>query len=511
MYICAINKLKMNKIIIYILLLCFPTLSFAQDLDPLWEIWKHEHGVTIEEFKNESGEVNYYITWSSSAYDSWEHDIYNTVISFKPDGDIQVISPTEDYISKWEAQEPVSTAIDPALNNLISVFEDGSDSNIPNEEVNIRAQIHKPDGTIIKKDWIVAGGPGAQHSAVATHLGNRFIAIYGDDAPPAEETYLRLKAIDVASGFITQTLDLTPPDKYNWWPVVASNNNHKIALVVWVHDIDVVAGSIIKYDNGQIKALENTTYLNGIQFVNQQINWLEKFSEFVVIAKSSTNNSSKICLVDTLGNKTKEVEVTGGVFQEAKPAVKWDELSQSYIYVYPVGSNDLNVLKVSKNNIRFNQTIIGDNTPVLSAIKWKATGIWSKFVKDIQGKDKWDNKYKILFAMGNYSTNDINLIPVSIDKNILSVVPIKSQADEIKIIPNPINKQESFVVDLSHTKISKPVSIFICNLNGHAVFKRILTQNQSKFKFSSKKLTPGIYVVTIRMNKNVFVKKIIVI
>ncbi len=410
----------MKKIyLISILIIINSINSFSQNLDPLWDIWQYEHGATIEEFINDYGETNYYVTWASSAGTPWTHDIYNKIVAFDVNGAIYTVTPDKKYISVWEAQEPISTAINHNNNFIFSIWEDGSDSNIPDEAVNVHAQIHKPDGSIIKNNFLLAGGANAQHSPVVTHLKNNFFAVYCDDDVPGG-TAIFANSYNDQTGVETGFYGITPIDEYHWWPTIASTNDGSTALIAWIHDTDIVAGCIVKDNGSNISVLPYHDYLSNIQFVNQQVNWLENISKFVIIAKTLDQNKSKLCLVDKNGNKLLEKEIPGAVLQEARPAIKWDPATQTYIYLYPTGVNDINVVQISNNSIRFDQKIIGQNDPELSWLQWRKTGTWSTFVTDDTGKDSWNGKYIALFAWGDYDTDEELMATVYIDTDIFS-------------------------------------------------------------------------------------------
>ncbi len=438
-------------IILPILLLVLTAPVSSQNLDPLWDIWKYEHGITMEEFTTAAGDVNYYITWSSSAGDAWGHDIFNRIVSIDAGGRVQTVQSDKRYIATWEAQEPVSTSINPANNIIFTVFEDGSDSRIPDEAVNVHGQLHLPDGTIIKENFLIAGGADAQHSAVSGHVRGKFLAVYvDDDMGNSGVSAVKVRVYDDQSGDSLQTVNLTPLTEYHWWPVIAGTDNHSRALCVWIVNTQYLNARLIYERNGEIALTPNKRILSGVQFVNQQVNWLQNISKFVVIAKKLNSDESKLCLIDTLGDKLLEQTLAGAVFQEAKPAVKWDALAQSYIYVYPTGKNDLNILKISEGDIAFQQKITGNSNPTLKYYQWKETGIWSAFIRSADGADKWDDHFIALFAMGNYATNGVHLIPVHIAANILMGVKDAGQAERFgrrmslrQNYPNPFGNTAS--------------------------------------------------------------------
>lgn len=502
------------KLRIFIGLLLFVSLgTSAQNLDPLWDIWKHEHGATIEEFINNDGEVNYYLTWSSSAYSNWDHDIYSQIIEFDRTGKINTVKSKVRYIHKWEAQEPISTAINPKSNIIFSIWEDGADSQIPDEAVNVHGQLHNPDGTIIKEDWLIAGGPDAQHSAVAGHISNKFLAIYGDDYQGNGGT-IKIITIDDISGDVLDTIYPTPNADYTWWPVVTSNTSHTRALTIYQKEIDSLAGSIIYEGSTGVVTSPMTTYLTDITFVNQQVNWLEKLSCFVVIAKTKDFDKSKLCMIDTLGNKFYSTEVNFGITPEGKPAIKWNETLGGYYYLYQTGDNDLNVLTIKDNDIQVSHKINGDDDVVLKNITWNNTGIWSTFAKDIDGNDTWDNMHIAFFLMGNYSNDNATLIPVRLTNSDFNIIPDTTSSnlpdnieEEIDIYPNPVSGNDWINISFP-SGISKVSSITITDIQGRIV-QSMNSETAGTIRLYLNNIQ-GIYFIRILLDEKVYIQKIIV-
>ncbi len=412
----------MKKLYILFIFLVVGSNLYAQNLDPLWAIWKFEHGMDFEEYTNTSGDINYYVTWASASSVGWDHEIYSKTVSFNTNGNLQVLVNDHIAIGGWEAQEPVASTMNPSNNYILSVFEDGGQSNIPNEAVNISVELHKPDGTVIKPYFQVADGPGAQHSPAAGHLGNRFLAFYGEDHN-VSSTQMKVAVLDDVTGNVTQTIAITPANEYHWWGVYASNNAEDVGLAAWVKDTELVAGSIITESGGVVSTTPYQVYLTGAEFVYNRVIWLENINRFALITKAvngqgAASDVTFIALIDENGNKTQEAQIQGGIIQEGEPAAQWDPNTQSYIFVYPTGTNNLNIVKINNSEITYHSTIIGNNNTFLNGITWKNTGIMSKFIKDENGNQVWSNQYIALFAMGNFDTHEAHLLPIRIDTDI---------------------------------------------------------------------------------------------
>ena len=418
------TSFKRRNVSLFVVGLLF-TIHFnlnAQNLDPLWAIWKFEHGMDFEEYVNSSGKINYYVTWASASSAGWDHEIYSKTVSFNTNGNLQVLVNDHVAIGGWEAQEPVASTMNPANNYILSVFEDGGQSNIPDEAVNISAQLHTPDGTVIKSYFQIADGPGAQHSPAAGHIGNRFLAFYGEDYN-VSSTQMKVAVLDDVTGNLTQTIAITPANEYHWWGVYASNSAEDVGLAAWVKDTELVAGSIITESGGVVSATPYQVYLTGAEFVYNRVIWLENINRFALITKAvngqgAASDVTFIALIDENGNKTQEAQIQGGIIQEGEPAAQWDPNTQSYIFVYPTGTNDLKIVKINNSEITYHSTIIGNNNTFLNGITWKNTGIMSKFIKDENGNQVWNNQYIALFAMGNFDTHNAHLLPIRIDTDI---------------------------------------------------------------------------------------------
>ena len=229
---------------LYILLI-IPFTLYSQDPR------RFNHGVSIVTYQNAEAESSYYLTWSSSFDNAWEHDIYSSTISFDSSGNITTLVPDHLYIGTGtdEAQEPVNATINTTNNYILSVWEDGSDAV---DAPNVRGQLHLADGTIVKSNWLIAGGTGSQHSASTAHLSNKYLVFYADEAPPATSgAVLKAKVIDDTTGIETQSIAFTPNNEDHWWPVSVSNTSNDRTLIIWGNDGYATRG-VVLYENDAV-------------------------------------------------------------------------------------------------------------------------------------------------------------------------------------------------------------------------------------------------------------------
>ena len=476
----------MIKRILIIISITLPGLSFSQDLR------EFNHGTCINKYLGVNNDLKYYLTWSSSYNNGWEHDIYKSIISFNDKGNLVIETPHQIYISANEAQEPVNSAINTGNNYILTVWEDGNGTYAPN----IKGQIHMPDGIIIKQNWIIAGGIGSQHSANTSHLNNKFLVFYADEAlPSVGGAVVKAKVIDDGNGNEIQSIQLTPNDEDHWWPVSVSNSDNTRTLVVWGNDGYSVRGTVL-YDNfGTVEQIGiQQDYLTNTQQYYYQVQWLEHISKFLLIARNGAYNDitdeSQICLIDINGNVTNTTIVDGGILREARMAVKWNECNQSYSVFYPSGTNNLTQFFIDSNgsiNSTSNQVI---NHPDLANTQWVSTGIWSEFIKDINGNGLFGDKYIALFIMNDISSNNIIQIPLELDTSLFC---LPSDNDTIlnnfKIFPNPIKNS---IINLPKEYLYSKYEI--CNINGQILMKGTIISKEIDLSY----LVNGIYFFKIK-------------
>lgn len=468
------------------------TLSFSQD-DPRL----HNHGTCIVEYYNEN--YNYYLTWSSAYNYGWEHNIFNSIIHFNNDGDIVIDQPDKLYIGEqWdEAQEPVNSTINAKNNYILSVWEDGSDNDAPN----VRGQIHKPDGTIIKSNWIIAGGEGSQHSAQTAHLTNNYLIFYADEAPPATlGAVVKGKVIDDQTGEEKQTIQFSPNNEDHWWPISISNTKNTRTLVLWGNDGYSVMGTVLYDSSGLVtQTSAPKDFIVNTQQYYYHAEWLEELSNFLIIARAGAYESiteySRVCLIDTLGNKVRSKLISGGILREAKMACKWNEVTKTMHVFYPTKTNSLTHFSINDTggiSIALNQI---DDHPDLNKISWESTGIWSTFVRDKDGNDTWKNKHIAFFIQNDTSSNNIIKIPVQLSTNLFNngLDTIESKYDNFntKTFTNTMSKY--LRINTVNYKEYSSARISIFNIKGQTVLEKTISIKGDLTSIDISKLSSGQY------------------
>lgn len=486
-------NIKKLQIIFYLILYFYNNAN--SQIDPR----TYNHGVCIIEFNNKN--PNYYLTWSSNYQYGWEHNIFNSIISFDIEGNITTNKDNKLYIgSDWdEAQEPVNATINHRNNYILSVWEDGSDSDAPN----VRGQLHLPDGTIIKSNWIIAGGEGSQHSAQVAHIGNRYAIFYADEAPPATKgAVVKGKIINDITGSETQSISFTPYDEDHWWPIATSNKSNSRTLLMWGNDGYSVMGTILKEDNDSIIMTHPPKdYIINTQQYYYHSDWLEEISHFLIIARDGAyeniQEQSTACLIDTFGNITSIEKLAGSIIREAKIASRWDSISNQFHIFFPTDTNSLIhfIIDSSAKILPHSSQILKPQE--LQNIKWGTTGTWSIFVRDIENKDQWNQKYKILFIMNDEYSNNIIKIPVNLSASLFHNI-----SNEAQLVENKTNKfiklkDNNLYVHLKNHYVNKDINILIFNTKGQTIIneQRILTGNSIKVK--SNNLSTGQYFYKI--------------
>ncbi|PIE50961.1 MAG: hypothetical protein CSA38_00365 [Flavobacteriales bacterium] len=423
---------------IKLFLLLTPLISFGQS-DPR----AYHHGVCIVNYLDNNNENKYYITWSSAHDNAWEHDIYQSIIHFNADGSYSHEVQCDLFVGgvdgTHEAQEPVNATINRENNYILSVWEDGMGPFAPN----VKGRIHKPDGTIIKDNWMIAGGEGAQHSAYTSHLGNKFLIFYADEAPPATGgAVVKCKVIDDETGQETQTISLSPNNEDHWWPVAVSNKDNSLTLVIWGNDGYSVRGCLLHDNNGTIEPISvPQDFIINTQQYYYQVEWLENLSKFIIIARNGSyqdmTDESRVCIINTSGVVEHTATIDGGIIREAKMAVKWNESNQSYSVFYPSGLNHLVQVNINSNNDISTNKI--ENHPDLIGKEWLPTGTWGELASDLSKNNSFGDDYIILFATNDTTSNCVDLTPIHLNNNTLSTNELKFIKNEITVYSNSLN------------------------------------------------------------------------
>ncbi len=503
---------KRMKIFGFILSLAFLSqLVYAQQ-DPR----EFSHSMSILPFADSTGH-KYYITWSSSSGSDdgeWQHDIYKQIIFFDETASLQTESGPVRYIGSGsdEAQEPVSAALNADENIILSAWEDGSGAT-----VDIRGQMHKPNGSIIKKNWVIAGGTESQHSPSVVHVGKNFLVAYTDEAPPAEFAMNKAKILDDRTGAFLQTLELSPKDEDQWWPVAASDNkNH--AFVGW-GDGSNFSGTVVSLSSETASKTSPQSYLHHINQYYYSVAWLEELSRFIAIAKSGTN--SYVCLIDTSGaRKSYAIIENTPITRETKLAVSWDELSQQYIVLYPTGLRDVALINVSNSAIRLAKIIGGGQHPVLKDISWPTTGIACQFAESINGQDLQQDKNLVLIAFNDENSNDAVLLTVELNKQTpvraKEFDPIPNGIKLFSAYPNPFNSSTGIRFSIS---LPAFVEMEIYSVSGQ--FVRMLARNHflagqhlvswDGKNSAGKDVSSGQYICKFIMNDDIQYQKLMLV
>lgn len=484
--------------LIFLLLL---NIAIFGQLDPR----TYHHGTCIIPYLDSY--QKYYLTWSSAFNYGWEHNIYNSTIFFDSEGDLVIDVADKLYIGEqWdEAQEPVHSSINGNNNVILSVWEDGSDIDAPN----VRGQLHYPDGNIIKANWIIAGGNESQHSAQTAHLSNFYAVFYADEAPPATKgAVVKAKIINDENGLETQSISFTPNDEDHWWPISVSNKKNSRTLIIWGNDGYAVMGTIL-YDNMGIINLvsEPKDFLINTQQYYYHADWLEELSLFLVVARhgayENLTDSSKACLIDTMGNLVDQTIISGGILREAKMAVKWDNISNSYHVFFPSKKNELTHFSISDSTGISDSSKQITNHPDLKNIEWVSTGIWSTFVMDTLQNDEWNGKYIALFIMNDSLSNDIVKIPIYLSTTLFNDGQIDSIPDTIILNSNviPERKNAYFTnvlndklnITLKNNYLNKELKIKIFNVKGRHVINKEVKVVGSQLTLDISNLAIGQY------------------
>jgi hypothetical protein len=228
----------------------------------------------------------HYLFYSSSglppagagADGAWPHDIY--VSTWQPASG--VLSPPKIFISRPEAQEPVSVAQNQAGAIMLS-FEDGFDTR---DEVSQRYGLYGADLQPIKPypQDILSGG----HSGHVAAVGERFVVFYSegwvqgggvDNLGSGDNVRA---AVLEADGRIARQLDVAR-GRRAWWPVLAASPDR--ALLVWQQfvrgrtDASLHAAILVP---GTGKLLPLGRLLDRLRYYTYQVAWVPAANRFLL-------------------------------------------------------------------------------------------------------------------------------------------------------------------------------------------------------------------------------------
>jgi len=490
-----------RNIDIFLLLFISINLSlFAQDPR------EKNHSMNVLSFLDE-GIQKYYVTWSSSSgsADGWQHDIYNQIISFTSEGEILYHMEAHRYIGSGndEAQEPVNIAINPIDNTMLSVWEDGSGTS-----VDIRAQLHKPDGSIIKSNWIISGGNESQHSPDVVHLNGLYIVSLTDEAPPAHTSMNEMRILNDKTGEQIGSMELSPQQENHWWPVAESNNKN-IAFIGWGNGSEFY-GSVIEATPDTIIKTNHNFYISNITQYHYSVAWLENLSKFIAIVK--VNDNSVACLIDTNGIRSVFSSIPNApVTRETDIALKWDEQVEKYKIFYTSGLNDIALLSVSSNAIRLEKLYQN----ILKNTAWPLTGISCQFVHAADGTDLWESRTRVLIVHNDVNSNEAiyNTIDLE-DLTDLIRESDKPKVDKIALYPaypNPFNSTTTIQYSIT---LEEFVKMQVFNLQGQEI--EILVNENKKpgnyqASFTSYTLSTGLYICRLQIGSHVLCRKMLLL
>ncbi len=468
---------------------------------------ENSHSMNVLPFFEE-GIQKYYVTWSSSSgsNDGWQHDIYNQIISFTSEGEIILNTIAHRYIGTGhdEAQEPVSIAIDPIDNTMLSVWEDGSGTS-----VDIRGQLHKPDGAIIRRNWIISGGSESQHSPDVAHLNGLYIVSLTDEAPPAHTSMNEVRILNDKTGDQIGSIELSPQKQDHWWAVTESDNNN-FAFIGWGNGDDFY-GSVIKAASDKITVNTNQKfYISNIEQYHYSVAWLERLSKFIVIAK--VNYNSIACLIDTNGVKSAFSSIpNASITRETDIAAKWDKQEEKYEIFYTSGMKDVALLSASSKTISLVQ--IYQN--ILTNTSWPTTGISCQFVRAADGTDLWNSRRAIMIVHNDENSNEAIYHTITIE-NLTDIINEKDKFNIDKFMlypayPNPFNSTTAIQYSIGNEEFIK---IQVCNLHGQEI-ETLVNENirngNYKVTFNANTLSSGIYIYRMRTKTKVFSKKMLLL
>ncbi len=361
---------------------------------------QHHHGAVVNPFV-EHGSLRYLAAWSSSAAAPWEHDIFAQRLHFEGGELVAETAPMQAVGDGGDgAQEPVDAAL---WNDLfLTAWEDGTEATI-----DVRALLHDGRGGVVRGEWIVAGGAESQHSAAVASLPAGFLVAYADEAPPAQAAMVEARLFD-RTGTERGHLELTPPSEDHWWPVVAGDGERRV-LAAW-GDGSVLWGSLLTLSGGEVQVQPAQALITGIAQYHYHLVWLDEIARFFVLSRRGSG--SEAVLVDREGTIRARRSLPHPVIREARPAARWHAAAGAFKLAYPTLVRDVALLRVESDAIAYYGEIDGDSDPVLSTLRWPATGTCALFAADRDGQDQWGGDNVVLFVANQEGNDDALLAAV---------------------------------------------------------------------------------------------------
>ncbi len=326
------------------------------------DVRSFQHGIDLIPLPN----GHYKLIWSSSGNPptgadrngNWPHDVY-----------FSDIDPTEPritpkvLISRYEAQEPASSAITDDGHIMITM-EDGWNAQ------NVLAQRYGVYDTTLKPvkgypQLVFDGG----HSGHVAAVGNRFVVFYSegwvdgggvDDLGSGDDVYVsvfRSNGQAVGSGKVA-----VGNATRDWWPLVAGSNQH--AMLLWQRFVDDETHSELFFaisdpNSGQLVKTE-TLLASETTYYTYDVQFLESVDRFLVVGAYEQGGGFAF-LLDDQGTIIDKHVALPEVVREGQPAVWPDDGSQANIarIVYPKSDGGVMVLEIVPNAIELGAEIAG--------------------------------------------------------------------------------------------------------------------------------------------------------
>jgi hypothetical protein len=274
---------------------------------------------------------------------SWPHDVY--VGEWSPSS--HHVLHAHVFISKPEAQEPVSVA-QSASGNIFVSFEDGW--NAPNT-LSQRYGVYGADLKPIKAypNDVESGG----HSGHVAAVGDRFVVFYSEDwvdgggvdnLGTGGGVYVKVYS---DRGQLLSHLDVAAHVR-EWWPMIAGSPHR--AVLVWQKYIagEIVAElkcAVLDPVTGKIVRPEHSLDDSRVEYYTYAAAWVPAVGRFVIEATLATGRTS-VWLVDEDGHTTARLECLPASVREASIGV-----NGNVTYV-PTRDGRLMALALTENSIK---------------------------------------------------------------------------------------------------------------------------------------------------------------